>query len=538
VPQGRQGPEGALAPLARSLVAAALASLEASRERIDNLNVYPVPDGDTGTNMALTARAVRDAMEASDCQNAAEAGRDVTRAALMGARGNSGVILSQIVRGAAEACAEGGPVDAAWLARAFRAASEAGYAAVREPQEGTILTVSRALAERAESLAESTAPLGETLAEIVAAGEEALARTPEQLPVLAEAGVVDAGGAGLLELVRGITAHVRGEPLPEPPAAAAALPLEAIHRELSRYRYCTSFFVEGDGVEPARFERELAEFGDSLLVVGSPGAVKVHFHTDEPGRAIALATAAGVVEEVDVRNMHAQTAEREERLAAAISGAQAVSAVVAVAPGAGNARLFESLGAARIVEGGQTMNPATAELLAAVDGAGADEVILLPNNRNVVLAAEQAAASAGSRVVVVPTETVQAGLAAMVAFAPGRSADENAEEMRAAAAAVRAGAVTRASRTTTLGGVAVEEGAYLGLVNGEAVASGPVLDAVARQVVERLHVDDADVLTVLLGDEQPDVTALREELQAAHPSLEIEVHEGGQPHYPLLFSAE
>ncbi len=286
-----------------------------------------------------------------------------------------------------------------------------------------------------------------------------------------------------------------------------------------------------------RLESELGEFGDSLLVVGSPGAVKVHFHTDEPGRALSLATAAGVVEEVEIRNMHVQTAAREERLVS-LTGAPARSAVVAVSAGAGNRRLFESLGAARIVEGGQTMNPPTSEIVAAVEAAGTDEVVVLPNNPNVCLAADQAAKAATKRVVVVPTETIQAGLAAMVAFQAGHGAEENAEEMRRAAISVRVGAVTRASRTTLVGGLAIEQGDFLGLVEGEAVASGARLDAVARQVVERLVPADADVLTILVGDGAPDVVPLREELEAAHPALEIEVHEGGQPHYPLLFSAE
>ncbi len=535
MPQGRQGSEGAL-DTARALVAAALAALEGSRERIDNLNVYPVPDGDTGTNMALTVRAVAETLAGSTAATRDEVASEVTRAALMAARGNSGVILSQLVRGAAEAIAAAERLDPAALALALRAASDAGYAAVREPQEGTILTVARALAERAEAI-DLAVPVAEMLSDVVAAGEAALARTPEQLPMLAEAGVVDAGGAGLLELVRGIAAHVSGEPLPEPVAAVEPLPLEAIHREPSRFRYCTSFFLEGDAVDPAWLESGLAEFGDSLLVVGSRGAVKVHVHTDEPGRALSLARAAGVVEEVEIRNMHVQTVEREERLLS-LAGAPARSAVVAVSAGAGNRRLFESLGAARIVEGGQRMNPPTSEIVAAIKTAGTDEVVVLPNNRNVCLAAEQAAKAGTKHVVVLPTETIQAGLAAMVAFDAARSAEENAEEMRSASTSVRAGAVTRASRTTLLGGLAVEEGDFLGLVDGEAVASGPRLDAVARQVVERLVPADADVLTILVGDGAPDVAALREELEAAHPGLEIDVHEGGQPHYPLLFSAE
>ncbi len=523
MPEGREGQEGRLAE-ARALVGAALAALEASRERIDDLNVYPVPDGDTGTNMTLTVRAVRDALAGSSSATREEIAREITRACLMGARGNSGVILSQLVRGAMEALALKDDV-----AGALRGASDAGYAAVREPQEGTILTVARELAERAEMV---DAPLPEMLAELVAHGEEALARTPEQLETLREAGVVDAGGAGLLELVRGIAAQVRGEPLPEA-EVFESVPHDAVHQELSRFRYCTSFYVEGDDADPETLEHELEQFGDSLLVVGSRGAVKAHVHTDEPGRALALGTAMGVIAEVDVKNMHMQIADREERLTTETTR----SGVVAVCMGAGNAALFASLGA-RVVEGGQTMNPPTSELVAAIESVAADEVVLLPNNKNVVLAAEQAAAAASRPTIVIPTHTLQAGLAAVLAFDPALAAAENSSEMAAAAERVRAGAVTRASRTTTVDDVAVEEGQFLGLVEGRAVAAADELDPVADEVVALLLAEPADVLTILRGADAPPEDGLAERIMAAHPAIELEVIEGGQPHYPLLFGAE
>ena len=535
MPEGRQGREGSALAVAQHLAGAALAALEANRERIDNLNVYPVPDGDTGTNMTLTVRAVTEALGDSSAEALADVARDVTRACLMGARGNSGVILSQLVRGAAETIGgSSGAVDAAVLAAALRGASDAGYASVREPQEGTILTVARELAEKAAEIAADGVPVEEALREIVVHGEGALARTRDQLDVLRQAGVVDAGGAGLLEIVRGVAAAVRGEPIPEAPVGTERLPEEAIHQELSRYRYCTSFYVEGDEVDPELLERELLELGDSLLVVGSRGAVKVHLHTDEPGGALALATRVGVIEEVDIKNMHVQTAERTERLLAE----SATCDVVAVCAGAGNARLFQSLGAARIVEGGQSMNPAASEIVAAIDAVGAADVVVLPNNSNVVMTAEQAAAASSKNVRVVPTRSMQAGVAAMVAFDARAPADENAAEMEAAAAAVRTGAVTRASRSTVLGGLEIEQGQFLGLVDGEAVTSGPVLEAVARDVVERLVVETSDVLTILVGEGAEGARELCQELEAAHPALEIDVHEGGQPHYPLLFAVE
>jgi DAK2 domain fusion protein YloV len=503
-----------------------LAALEASRARIDDLNVYPVPDGDTGTNMTETARAVVSALDR-------DPGADIVRAALMGARGNSGVILSQLVRGAVEALGDEGEMDASAVARALRGASDAGYAAVRNPQEGTMLTVARALAEKAEALAPTDPPLTEALAELVAHGERALAATTDQLDVLREAGVVDAGGAGVLEILRGIAAHVRGEPLPVLEGVKRGIPLEAVHQELSRYRYCTSFFVEGETIDPEQLERELTKLGDSLLVVGGPGAVKVHVHTDEPGAALALATDRGVIAEVDIKNMHVQTADRTQRLKreAGVTGA------VAVVLGGGNRRLFESLGASTVACG-ETMNPSTADLLAAVDALPESGVVLLPNSKNVVLAAEQAAEQSGKEVRVIPTRSLQSGLGALVAFDSSRPLDENVAEMEEAAAAVRAGSVARASRSATIGAVDVAEGEFLGLVDGEPVASGKALEPVATDVVARLVGGGADVLTVLVGEGAGESEGVVDAIRVEHPSLEVEVHEGGQPHYPLLFAVE
>jgi dihydroxyacetone kinase-like predicted kinase len=262
--------------------------------------------------------------------------------------------------------------------------------------------------------------------------------------------------------------------------------------------------------------------------------VKVHLHTNDPGQVLSLATEIGIVDEVDIKNMHTQIAERDER----ILSAPAKSDVVAVVAGSGNERLFRSLGATGIVEGGQSMNPAASAILEAAAEAAAPETIVLPNNPNVVLTARQAAALSGSPVLVVATESLQGGLAAMVAYDPSRSAAENAEAMEAAAREARTGSVTRASRSTRLGALDVEEGSFLGLVEGEPVASGPVLDAVAREVVERLLGEGSDVLTVLVGEGADRPESLRQELEAAHPELEIELHDGGQPHYPLLFSVE
>src|SRR5207248_89550 len=315
------------------LVDSALSSLEASRARIDDLNVYPVPDGDTGTNLTLTVRAVAEALEGSQAADRPALAHEVTRAALMGARGNSGVILSQIVRGAATVLAEStNGVAPGLAARALRGASDAAYSAVRRPVEGTMLSVVRELAEEAESRADDPAPLGDLLIELVRRGEEAVARTPEQLEVLREAGVVDAGGAGLVELLRGVAAAVAGEPVPEAPVVAPERAgLDAIHLEQSRYRYCTVFVVEGEALDRDALEAQLERLGDSLLVVGDESALKVHVHTDEPGAALSLGTAVGTIDRVEIANMHEQTPRREERLLEAVPAGPALATGVGAA---------------------------------------------------------------------------------------------------------------------------------------------------------------------------------------------------------------
>jgi DAK2 domain fusion protein YloV len=519
----------------RKLTRGALASLELSRQRIDDLNVYPVPDGDTGTNLALTMRGVVEALDATSATDRPTVAREVTRAALMSARGNSGVILSQIVRGAAEVLGATQTIDSAAVARAFRGASDEAYRAVRKPVEGTMLTVIRELADAAEESDEVAS--AELLKTLVERGDEAVARTPGQLEVLREAGVVDAGGAGLVELVRGLAATASGEPLAEPPALDEPA-LDAVHQEPSRYRYCTTFVVEGDRIEAQALETELEHLGDSLLVVGDPEALKIHVHTDDPGAALSLGTGVGTIEGVEIADMHRQTEQREQRLLSALPGGASRSGVVAVVVGEGNHRLFEALGAERVIEGGQTMNPSTADLLEAVDAVGADEVVLLPNNKNVVMAADQASRVAGKPVHVVPTESIPAGLAALVAFNAERSAEENASTMNEAAQHVATAEVTVASRDATVDGVQVRAGNYLALLDGSAVAAGPSFDEVTRAVLERLLAEPRDVLTVLTGEGAPPLNGVLDEVAAQHPELELDVHDGGQPHYPLLLSAE
>jgi fatty acid kinase len=487
-------------------------------------------------------RAVADAVDSAEPVDRPALAHAVARAALMGARGNSGVILSQMVRGVADVLAEStNGIDRALTARALRGASDAAYRAVGRPVEGTMLSVMRELAEEAERRATEPEPLGDLLVELVRHGEEAVARTPDQLDILREAGVVDAGGAGLVELLRGLAGAVTGEALPAAPAAAAPSGVDAIHLEPSRYRYCTVFVVEGDALDRDRLEAQLEQLGDSLVVVGDETALKVHVHTDEPGSALSLGTAAGTVEGVAIANMHEQQEQRERRLSL-VPSTRAKSGVVAVVAGNGNRELFESIaegvGTIRIVAGGQTANPSTAELVAALDELEADEAILLPNNSNARLAAEHAAEHAARPTEVVPTESIPAGLAAVLAYDGTRGAAENAREMATAAAAVATGEVTRASRDVQLDGVEIRMGDWVGLADGEPVAGGEDFAAVAFEVVARLLAEPRTVLTLLTGDEPPPLDRLVERVASGHPELDVEVHDGGQPHYSLLLGAE
>ena len=504
------------------LVRAAEAALERSRARLDDLNVYPVPDGDTGTNMLLTVRAVREALEAGES--------DIVRAALLGARGNSGVILSQIIRGAVEGFDEDRTV-----ATALRRGSDAAYAAVRDPVEGTILTVSRALAVEAE--AHRSADLPEILGQLVRRGDEAVRETQDQLDVLRKAGVVDAGGAGLVEILRGIAAHVTGEPLPEV-AEPEPIAADAVHQEASRYRYCAVFVVTGDALDASALERDLAPLGDSLLVVGDPTALKAHVHTDDPGAALRAGTTLGIIERVEIANMHLQSAQRAERLSQSEHDEARTTAVVAVVSGEGNRRLFESMGATGIVDGGETMNPSTEDLLQAIERTRAQEVVVLANNDNVVLAARQASRLAQVPVQVVPSSSLQGGLGSMLAYDPAADAETNAAAMQEAASDVATGAITIASREVNVDGLDIERGAYLGLADGEPIAGGTSFDAVANAVVDRLLGEPRDVMTFITGKEEPELGPLLARVAERHPDLELEVHPGGQPHYPLLLSAE
>ena len=517
----------------RAVVEGARAAIDAARERINDQNVYPVPDGDTGTNLALTVAAISDALAAADEAEPAAVAALVRRSALMGGRGNSGIILSQIVRGLCDALATAPDASEASLATAFRAASDAAYRAVRQPVEGTILTVVREMAAAAEAAAGS----GELRAAVLAAGEDAVARTPELLAVLRDAGVVDAGGAGLLEIVRGAFAGLHGEQ----PAVVAA-PLLAVapdhHAEPSAYRYCTSYVVSGPAVAPLELEAALTTIGDSLLVVGDSEATKVHVHTDDPGRALSLATAMGAVAAVEVSDMHGQIVDRTQRLAPVAVEHRATDVVI-VLQGDGNRAIAESLGARRIITGGQTMNPSTGDIVRALRAEGADGAVVLPCNGNVLGAARAAVDASGTDCHVVEALSIPAGLAALVAYEPDATPARNAAAMGAAAAAVTSAEITRAVRSARVDGIDVREGEWIGLVEGTVTDVAPTVAAVVEAVAGRLLAADPALVTALLGnDANGDTRGAVATIATAHPLVEFDIREGGQPHHSLLLGAE
>jgi len=525
------------------LARAALANLERHRRRINALNVYPVPDGDTGTNLTLTVRGIVDAMERSRAETAADLAAEVQRAATMEAKGNSGVILSTIVRGVATTLADGAMVDGARLAGALRAGATSAYEAVKPPVEGTILTVIREMAEEAEQPDARGLSLAEALRRAVARGDDAVARTPELLGALRDAGVVDAGGVGIVELARGVLHELTGEPLPEVPDVVDELTEESIHQEESAHRFCTTFVVEGEELDLDALHTTLGSLGDSLLVTGDVSVAKVHLHTDEPERAVELGRAVGVVDpaRLEISDMHSQSAERERWLAqlqAAASAPTTTTALVAVAQGSGNREILRSEGALIVVEGGPTANPSVGQLLEAITAVGPEHVLVLPNDPNIRLAAEHAAEESTKDVRVVSTTSIPEGIAAALPYDASVDIDANEEAMRAALAGIDAAEITRASRSATVDGVAVTEGDFLALLGGSAFATGADIWTVLDALVDRFATDGHSFVQVLRGDGAPEAEEIAARYAGRNDDLELDVQWGGQPHYPLLLSAE
>ena len=569
----------------RAAVAGALAHLESRRQEVNDLNVFPVADGDTGDNMALTLRAVLEELDrllGTDGQRTIdEIGREeivqsVARAALLGARGNSGVILSQLIRGAAEELVSrpGQLIDATLIGAALANAADRAYSSVREPAEGTILTVAREMAHRIVTdvahspenprLGPATEPrtqdvaIAAALESAVHAGQDSVKRGPDLLAALRDAGVVDAGGYGLTIIFAGVVAALRGEDPPQLDHYAPARITHPHHSSIT-YRFCTNFAVIGSGLSAARFIGPLEELGDSVLVVGDSSTLKVHLHTDEPERATAMFEQAGEVSHLDVADMHAQVAEREGRLGAAVledgsaerdAHTDAPAArragglrcgAVAIVNGDGLREMFHELGV-QTIDGGPTLNPSTYDLLAGIHEVSAEEVVLLTNSANVIMAAEHAARLSEKEVLVAPTTSQQAGLAAAVALALDRSLEENGQAIAEALSRLRTGAVAPAARDDAQGRFA--RGDAVGFVEDEVHAWGDpraTLQAVLGALAGGANGDGEvavapELISILSGEGAP--VGLGEVETMVNGGIELELRQGGQSAYWWLLSAE
>ena len=530
----------------RDAFVTAAAWLDRNAEAINAINVFPVPDGDTGTNMAATLRAAASEAARGD-GGAGDVSRLLARGALMGARGNSGVILSQYLRGIADRLAGIEDVDGEALAAALEQASDTAWKAVQNPKEGTILTVAREAGEAARRAADGGCSPCDVLEAAMASARTAVERTPELLPVLKEAGVVDSGGMGLCVVLEGALYHVRGQELPGEALDAGEIRAGWIeqragaHDGESAFGYCTEFVVRGLDLDEQRLRADLNPLGDSLLVVGDSEALHVHIHTDDPGAALTVAVGIGRLMKVKVDDMDAQAA----RLAAGRDDADdpvilGPYAVVAVAAGDGLARALRGAGATRVVAGGQTMNPSTRDLLDAIQQCEAEHVIVLPNNKNIVWTADQAATLAGRSVLVVPTISIPQGLAALLALNPDDPPEDVRDAMSAAAARVYTIEITNAARGASVNGVTVREGEPIALLNDELRAAAATPEAATLAALDLVPMDDAPLITIYRGADTRvgEADALAAKIRERLPEAELTVEDGGQPFYRYVISVE
>ena len=535
----------------REMFRAASRWLDLNKEQVNAINVFPVPDGDTGTNMHLTMRSTME--EADRCQET-EAGAvlgAMAHGALMGARGNSGVILSQIVRGVALAVKGTAELDPKALAAGFQQGSDTAYKAVTQPTEGTILTVIRDVASAAGDNANGD--VAGLMAAVVDAARDSVARTPDLLPVLAEAGVVDAGGQGLFVLLEGMLRHLRGETIEGEVMTDGSLEKEFLsvveqHHEAeeSPYGYCTEVLIEGRDLPVDELRERVLAMGDSVLVVGDESLVRVHVHTDDPGVLLTLGTGAGSLVQVKVDNIRNQAKrfvelhhEQDEAVAGGSAPESRISSV-AVVSGDGLADIFRDVGCSQVVSGGPTMNPSTRDILAAIDSCSTDEVVVLPNDKNIVMAAKQAVEATQKHAVVVPSRSAPQGIMALLAMNPEENLDENARAMEDALTDVRTIEITTAVRTTEIGGVAVEEGQAIAVVDDELKVATDSPEDALDSALDELTGGSTSLITLYYGadatDEQAQSTAAR--LRERYAGHEVEVVAGGQPHYLYIVSLE
>jgi len=532
----------------REMFEAAVGWLEKNSSEIDALNVFPVPDGDTGTNMLLTMRSTMEEAYRAPDHSASAVAQAMARGALMGARGNSGVILSQILHGLAQGLTDSDACGAVDWANALQKSAVTAYKGVSNPVEGTILTVIREVAEAAQLQASrEDEDLLAVMEVAVSTAGDSVANTPNLLPVLKEAGVVDSGGQGLYTLLDGALRYLRGESdmmqfrkpnvIVGDVSIASRSPQVLAADELP-YGYCTEFLIKGENLDPEKIRRRLGKKGESVIVVGNESAVRVHLHTLDPGSVIHYATSLGTLHQVSARNMDEQHLDFLEMQKEKMPVCD--TAVIAVASGEGLADVFRSLGASAVVSGGQTMNPSTKELLQVVEMVTADKLIILPNNKNIVTTAEQLHSLTNKELAVVPTKTIPQGVAALLALDYEANLKVNADLMKKAISSVRSIEITRSVRSTRIGNLKIKRKQPIGVLDGDLIEVGDSTEDVLSQMLARLDLGKAEVITIYYGadTEAAEAEQIRGNIQEQHPHVQIEVVRGGQPHYNYIVSIE
>lgn len=539
--------------LAKMFLAGA-GNIEAKKEFINELNVFPVPDGDTGTNMSLTIMAAAKEVSALEKLNMKDLAKAISSGSLRGARGNSGVILSQLFRGFTKAIKEVKEIDCLILANALDKAKETAYKAVMKPKEGTILTVARGIADKGWELAEETDDLEVFIPEIIKHAEHVLSKTPDMLPVLKEAGVVDSGGQGLLEVLKGAFDGYLGKEIDmnfeKPAHAVMSKPMSAEESDI-KFGYCTEFIImlekEFSEKEERAFKEYLLSIGDSLVVVADDEIVKVHVHTNAPGDAIQRALTYGQLSNMKIDNMRLEHHERlikdAEKVAAQQAKAEPEKEVgfISVSVGDGMGEIFRELGADYLIEGGQTMNPSTEDVLQAISHVNAKNIFIFPNNKNIILAANQARdLTEDKNIIVIPTKTIPQGITALISYVPDKTVEQNTEEMLEAMTHVKTGQVTYAVRDTKIDDKEIRQGDIMGIGDKGILAVGQGIEDITVETLKEMVDEDTEIISIYYGADvtEEDAEQLCERLEELYPDFDVEINQGGQPIYYYVVSVE
>ena len=544
--------------LLQKMFLAGAANLEAKKEFINELNVFPVPDGDTGTNMTLTILSAAKEVKALENPDMVAIAKAISSGSLRGARGNSGVILSQLLRGFTKEIREHKEIDTITLAKACERATATAYKAVMKPKEGTIITVAKGASQKAAELAETTEDLDTFISEVINYAQEVLEKTPEMLPVLKEAGVVDSGGQGLLEVMRGAYDAFQGKEIDYSAIEASAgtkmvKPSEQAETEI-KFGYCTEFIImlekEFTAKDETEFKAYLESIGDSIVCVADDDIVKIHVHTNDPGLAIQKALTYGQLSRMKIDNMREEHQERlikdAEKLAAQQAEAKKAEprkevGFIAVSIGEGMNEIFRELGADYIIEGGQTMNPSTEDMLNAIDQVNAEHIFILPNNKNIILAANQAQALTEDKdIIVVPSKTVPQGITAIINYMPDADAQTNLEAMIEGIGNVKTGQVTYAVRDTHIDDKEIHEGDIMGIGDSGILAVGQSVEETTKEMLAQLVDEDTELISLYYGQDVQEESAenFAQEIEDLYPDVDVDVHSGGQPIYYYVLSVE